>query len=173
MDNTTMADYNTFLATTAMHGEVDTMVFTGGETTAFYQLPKDKLGPQGEVHEALPIPVRAVGLDSQDLATAAPIPLQPPPTGQDWEQLPPAALYYIFSTNTSDHTTTGYHGQLEVLGEDPAKQPVSLAVLVSMGEGKIDGSDVRRPATLPLTSSHCTASRGHYGHTVDRPAAVQ
>ena len=115
MDNTTMADYNTFLATTAMRGEVDAMVSTGGETTAFYQFLMDKLGPQGEVHEALPIPVRAVGLDSQDLATAAPIPLQPPSTGLDWERLPPDPLYYIFSTYTSDRTTIGYHGQLEVL----------------------------------------------------------
>ena len=67
------------------------------------------------------------------------------------------ALYYIFSINTLDHTTTGYHGQLEVLEEDPAKQPVSLitAVSVSMGEGEIVETDVRRPSMPPyITLMH-------------------
>ena len=43
-------------------------------------------------------------------------------------------------------TTTGYHGQLELLMGDLANQLVSLTIapLVSLGEEEINGTDVRR-----------------------------
>ena len=175
VDYNTLTEYNTFLVTTVLPREVYTMLNTGGDTTAINQLNRDhriplhQLGPQGEVHGALPISVWAVGLPRDDLATAAFIPVntcshshnprshsfipfQPPSTGQDWDlpgqlQTNPACIF--FSYNPTDHTITydGDHGLLVVhlpakgFGLDMDVLPVSLTnvVLVSVGEGRIAG----------------------------------
>ena len=82
------------------------------------------------------------------------------------------ALYYIFSINTLDPRTTGYHGLLTLVVPamsrelDMGELPVNLTLLlVFIGEGKIVGTDVRRPGMPPyithLHSCHVvtTASR--------------
>ena len=158
VDYNTLTVYNTFLVNTVLPREVYTMFNTGGDTATINQLNRDhrlpwnQLGPQGEVHGALPISVWAVGLPRDDLATAAFIPFQPPSTGQDWDlpgqlQANPACIF--FSYNPTDHTITydGDHGLLVVhlpakgFGLDMDVLPVSLTnvVLVSVGEGRIAG----------------------------------
>ena len=88
VDYNTLTVYNTFLVNTVLPREVYTMFNTGGDTATINQLNRDhrlpwnQLGPQGEVHGALPISVWAVGLPRDDLATAAFIPFQPPSTGK-------------------------------------------------------------------------------------------
>jgi len=87
--------------------------------------------------------------------------------GQDWElpQLPSDAFTSIFSTHTRN-SLESYHGQLELLTVESAKQPVSfIGVLVSLGEEEIVGTDVRRLEVPPyITLMHSchvvtTASR--------------
>jgi len=77
---------------------------------------------------------------------------------KDWElpPLPSDALASIFSAHTTN-TLASYHGQLELLTVESTKQPVSCTrVLVSLEEGKIVGTDVRRQKSR-LTSPVCTA----------------
>ena len=172
VDYNTLTEYNTFLVTTVLPREVYTMLNTGGDTTAINQLNRDhriplhQLGPQGEVHGALPISVWAVGLPRDDLATAAFIPFQPPSTGQDWDlpgqlQANPACIF--FSYNPTDHTITydGDHGLLVVhlpakgFGLDMDMLPVSLTnvVLVSVGEGRIAGPVMPVSYTIAVLAS--------------------
>ena len=150
VDYITFTEYYTFLSTTALPREVYAMLSTGGDTATINQLKRDpwlplnQLGPQGEVHGALPISVWAVGLPRDDLTAAAFIPFQPPSTGQDWD-LPGHLPAYIFLNNIpTTHTTIykGYHGlhaknlPAKGFGLDKDVLPVSLinVVLVSVGE---------------------------------------
>ena len=153
VDYITFTEYYTFLSTTALPREVYAMLSTGGDTATINQLKRDpwlplnQLGPQGEVHGALPISVWAVGLPRDDLAAAAFIPFQPPSTGQDWDlpgELPANPACIFFTYNPTNHTTSyeGYHGLLithlpaKGFGLDKDVLPVSLinVVLVSVGE---------------------------------------
>ena len=150
-----MADNTFFLdTTTEMTGEGEATVTAGGDGTAL------QLGPWGEVHlhRTLSFLMMAVGPSRLDLAEAAFGHLQPPPVGQDWEQLLHLSANIITYTPTNhDITFDGYHGLLATnlpakgFGLDMEALPVSLTntVLVSLGEGKIVGTDVRRPG-LPL-----------------------
>jgi hypothetical protein len=111
----------------------------------------------------------AVGPYRLDLAEAALGHLQPPSVGQDWElQDQQPATLDAFSSYTMDHTSTLmiYYGLFANIlpatgfGLDLDKLPDSLTnlLLVSMGKGEINGTDVRRLGCLctspPLHSCH-------------------
>ena len=155
---------DTFFSETiaAMIGEEMATVTAGGDDIVLQP------GPWGEehLHRTLPILMGAVGLSRLDLAAVSSL-LQPPPVGQDWEQmlLLSADPTKIFTTYSSDYNIIfrGHHGLLTLLpakgyGLDMCELPVSLikVVLVSMGEGEIIETDVRRPG-LPLYITHCAA----------------
>jgi hypothetical protein len=187
VDYNTLTVYDTFLVNTVLPREVYTMFNTGGDTATINQLNRDhrlpwnQLGPQGEVHGALPISVWAVGLPRDDLTTAAFIPFQPPLTGQDRERDQPAHTEHDHPVHDATHamedTSTlnsdnglfatilpakGFGldlGKLPIaMGEGEIVGPVSqtIAASVSMGEEEIVGTEVRRPTGQPLYTGHCT-----------------
>jgi len=161
--NNAMADYNASESSIPGAREEEAMVTTGGNGSAQSQLARTRsqLGTWREVHDALSVSMRVVGL-RQDLATAtrlthshsdSPCSLKPPSVGQDWELgLLPDTLDTILVTHTTGAIMKprSYHGQLELLMGESAQQPVSFfyALLVSVGERRIVVSDERQPEAL-------------------------
>ena len=164
VDYNTLTVYNTFLVNTVLPREVYTMFNTGGDTATINQLNRDhrlpwnQLGPQGEVHGALPISVWAVGLPRDDLATAAFIPFQPPSTGRDRERDQPAPSSHSHNPRSHSHNPSLTNRLLVAMGEGEIVGPVSqtIAASVSMGEEEIVGTDVRRLTGQPLYTGNCT-----------------